>query len=104
MAFTANGLSPAQIQSIIVNALVAHQQALLTLQSIYRWTSGLATADMETAAGLNATDAVTYLSAIADSNAEANLHFTGQPGGSCPAPPESYVYSATQAQVTGPLT
>jgi|ERR1700729_1748606 hypothetical protein len=96
------GLSPAQVQGLIISALQQHRNALALIQNIYKWTSGLAAADFATASGLSSSDAVAYLSAIADGNAEANLHYTGQPGGSYPAPVADYIYSATQAQVIGP--
>lgn len=99
---TTTGLTPAQVQSLIQNAMAAHRNALRTLQDLYGWSSGLAVADMETAAGVSEADATTYLSAIADGNAEANTHFTGTPGGSYPAPSSDYIYAATQNQVIGP--
>jgi len=111
MTATATGLTPAQVQSMIQGALADHRAALRRLQNLYAWTSGLALADMETAAGLSAADASTYLSAVADGNAEANAHFTGQPNpivngvptGGYPVAPSNYIYAATQAQVIGPL-
>lgn len=99
---TATGLSAPQVQNYIQSALAQHRAALRQIQNVYAWTSGLTQADMETAAGLSAADASTYLSAMADANAEANIHFTGAPGGSYPAPASDYVYAATQAQVIGP--
>lgn len=101
---TTTGLSPAQVQNLIQTALLNHERSLVVLQQIYRWSSGITQSDMETAAGVSAADALTYLSALADANAEASTHFTGQPGGAYPAPASSYVYAATQNQVTGPQT
>ena len=101
---TTTGLSPAQVQSLIQTALLNHERALVALQQIYRWSSGLTQSDMETAAGVNAADALTYLSALADANAEASIHFTGAPPGTYPQPASDYVYAATQNQVTGPQT
>jgi hypothetical protein len=102
MTATTTGLSPAQVVSLIQTKLIAHRNALNDLQDLYRWTSGLAVADMETAAGLSAADASTYLSAVADGNAEANTHYNGTPGGAYPAPSSDYIYANTQAQVVGP--
>lgn len=98
----ATGLTQGQVVSIIQQALVAHRAALENLQNIYRWTSGLSVPDMVTATGLSTADATVYLSAIADANAEAQIHFTGLPPGTYPQPASDYVYAATQAQVTGP--
>lgn len=102
MTATATGLSAPQVQNYIQTRLAAHRAALNDIQDLYRWTSGLQVADMATAAGLSTDDASTYLSAVADANAEASMHYTGQPGGSYPAPASNYVYAATQAQVIGP--
>jgi len=57
---------------------------------------------METAAGLSAADALTYLSAVADAAAVASIYSTGQPPGTYPQPASDYVYGATSAQVIGP--
>jgi hypothetical protein len=97
-----NGLSPAQTQGLILSALQQHRNSLILLANIYKWSSGLATADFASATGLSTADAQVYMSAIADGNAEANTHNTGQPGGSYPAPPSNYVYAATQSEVLGP--
>lgn len=102
MTATTTGLSPAQVQSLIQSKLLAHRNALNDLADLYRWSSGLTQADMETAAGVSAADALTYLSAISDGNAEASTHFTGLPPGTYPQPSSAYVYGATQAQVIGP--
>lgn len=99
---TTTGLSPAQVQAQIIAALAAHRNALNVLQNLYRWSSGITATDMATAAGLSPDDAQTYMSAIADANAEANTHYTGQPGGAYPAPVSDYPYAATQSQVIGP--
>jgi hypothetical protein len=99
---TTTGLSPAQVQALIIQALVNHRNALNQLQNLYKWSSGLQVSDMETAAGVSQADATTYLSALADGNAEAVTHFTGLPPGSYPQPASTYVYGATQAQVIGP--
>ena len=98
----ATGLSQAQVVSLIQQALISHRTSLETVQNIFRWTSGLSVSDMVTATGLSTADATVYLSAIADANAEAQIHFTGLPPGTYPQPASDYVYAATQAQVTGP--
>jgi hypothetical protein len=102
MTATATGLTTAQVQSLIQGTLAQHRAALQRVQALYAWTSGLQVADMATAAGLSTADATTYLSAVADANAEANYHYSGAPGGAYPAPTSDYVYGATQAQVIGP--
>lgn len=110
MTAVSTGLSPQQVQGLIISALQQHRNSLALLQNIYKWTSGLATADFAAASGLSTADAVAYLSAIADGNAEANTHYTGQPNpevngvptGAYPVAPSSYNYSATQSQVIGP--
>ena len=96
------GLSPAQVQSLIQSALIGHRAALNRITDLYRWTSGLTLSDMETAAGLSAADAAVYLSAVADANAEVQIHLTGFPPGTYPQPATGYPYSASQAQVIGP--
>lgn len=60
---TTTGLSPAQVQNLIQTALLNHERSLVVLQQIYRWSSGITQSDMETAAGVSAADALTYLSA-----------------------------------------
>jgi hypothetical protein len=97
-----NGLSPAQVQGLILSALQQHRNALTLLQNIYHWSSGLVTADFATATGLSTADAEAYQAAIADGNAEANIHYTGTPGGEYPAPASDYIYASSQAEVLGP--
>jgi hypothetical protein len=99
---TATGLSPSQVVSLIQQGLIMHRKALETMQDLYRWTSTLNVADMATATGLSTADATTYLSAVADANAEAQIHFTGLPPQSYPQPASDYVYATTQVQVIGP--
>lgn len=101
MSVVNNGVSATQNQSSIVGALVAHRAALQRLQQLFAWTSGLSQADMETACGISASDASSYLSAIADANAEAQIHFTGQPPGSYPQAASAYPYGASQTAVIG---
>jgi hypothetical protein len=106
MTATAINLNAAQVQSLVIQRLTALRAAYDGIQDLYRWTSGLAVADMVTFTGLSTADATTYLSAISDAYAESLIHLTGQPnppaGGSYPVAPSSYVYGATQAQVIGP--
>jgi hypothetical protein len=99
---TTTGLSTAQVQSLIQQKLIALRDALADITELHTWTSGLATSDMETAAGLSAADAQTYLSACADAAAVAGIYSTGLPPGSYPQPASAYVYAATSAQVIGP--
>ena len=101
----ATGLSPAQVQTLIQTRLVNLRTAINSIVDLYRWTSGLSATDLATAAGLSQGDAAVYLSAVADANAEAQIHYTGQAPGTypqVPAVPGPYVYSASQAQVIGP--
>jgi len=99
---TTTGLSTSQVQSLIQQKLLTLRNALSDITELHTWTSGLAQADMETAAGLSAADALTYLSAVADAAAVASIYSTGQPPGTYPQPASEYVYGATSAQVIGP--
>jgi hypothetical protein len=93
MTATTTGLTTSQVQSLIQQTLIQHRNALNNIISLYAWTSGLATADMQAAAGL---------SAVADAHAEAILHSTGLPPDTYPQPASSYPYAASQSQVIGP--
>lgn len=97
-----SGLSPAQVQASIVAKLKAHRDALNDINNLFTWASGLAVSDMEAAAGLNASDAQAYMSAIFDAHAEYSFHVTGLPPNTYPQPGSSYPYGASQAQVIGP--
>jgi hypothetical protein len=102
MTAVATNLTPSQVQMLIVSRLTALRDALDNLQDLYRWTSGLAVSDMETAAGVSANDAPIWLAACADANAEAQMHNTGLPPNTYPQPASAYVYGASQAQIIGP--
>lgn len=99
---TATGISQAQVVSIIQQRLLALRAALNAIEDLYRWTSGLSQEDMEAATGLSATDASTYLAAVADANAEAQIHYTGQATTGYPQVTGPYPFVNTQAQVIGP--
>ena len=102
MTAVTTGLQPAQVQALIISKLLAHRNALVDVQNLFKWASGLAVADLATAAGLSTADAQPYLAAMADANAEAQTHFTGLPPNTYPQPGSAYIYAASQAQVTGP--
>lgn len=92
MTAVTTGLSTAQVQMRIISVLLAHRQALNDVQNLYKWSSGLAVADMAAAAGLSTADAQAYMTAIADANAEASIHNTGQPPNTYPQAASSYPY------------
>jgi hypothetical protein len=102
MAAVATGLSPQQIQALIQQRLLALRVAYNSIIDLYRWTSGLAASDLATAAGLSTGDAGTYLSAVSDAYAEAQIHYSGLPPLSYPQPSSDYIYSTSQSQVIGP--
>ena len=96
--FAGGGLTAAQVTVQVQTALANHRAALEALQDLYRWSSGVAQSDLQ-AIGFSAADALTLLAAIADGNAEAELHFTGQPPSTYPQAASTYVYASSQAQV-----
>ena len=98
----ATGLTQAQTLASIQGKLINLRNALSEVSELYGWTSGLAQADMEAAAGLSAGDASTALSAVADANALAQVYATGQPPGTYPQASSAYPYAASQRQVIGP--
>jgi len=97
------GLSQTQVMTLIQQALLAHRNALVTINKLYEWTSGLSAAELAAASGWTEAEAPTVLSAVADGNAEYLIHTTGLPPGSYPQPASGYVYAGSQAQVIGPL-
>jgi hypothetical protein len=90
--------------SVIINVqakLVALRKAFDDIATLYAWSSGVSSADLQ-AIGFSAADAATILSAIADAHAEYLIRTTGQPPGTYPQAASAYVYAASQTQVIGP--
>jgi hypothetical protein len=81
--------------------LSALRAALNDVADEYKWSSGVAAADL-VALGFAQADASAILSAVADAHALALIYETGLPPGTYPQPPSAYVYEASQAAVLGP--
>lgn len=99
--FNADGKTAAQVTQLVQAVLRNHRAALEQCYDLYRWSSGVAAADLA-AIGFAAADAAVLLSAIADANAEYVTYNTGLPPSSYPQPPTAYPYAASQSEVIGP--
>lgn len=102
--FNASNQSAGQIISNVQSKLLSIRIALDGIAELYRWSSGVAAADLQAAPfSMTATDAATLLAAIADAHALALIYTTGLPPASYPQPASAYNYSASQSQVMGSL-
>lgn len=99
--FNATNLTAAAVAQQVQAILRNHRNALEACHDLFRWSSGLTTADL-TAIGFSTADAPVLLAAIADANAEYVLYNTGLPPSTYPQPASSYQYAASQSQVIGP--
>lgn len=96
------GQTQANVLASVQSKLVALRSALDALSSEYKWSSGVAAADLVTL-GFTESDANSILSAIADSNALADYYAVGHPTqGNYPQPASDYVFGASAATVIGP--
>lgn len=95
-------LTPAEVNNLIQQRLIALRSAINGVSDLYGWTSGLAAADLAAASGYSAGDAPTVLSAVADAHALAQIYSTGQPPGTYPQAASAYIYATSQRQVIGP--
>jgi 5,10-methylenetetrahydrofolate reductase len=98
--FNASNLTTGVVAGNVVKVLVDVRDALDAAANLYRWSSGVALADL-VAVGFSSDDAQAILSAIADANAVNDFYLTGQPPPAYPQAASSYVYAASQARVTG---
>jgi hypothetical protein len=94
-------ITQAMTTQLVTQKLGALRAALNGVVELYQWTSGLATADL-VGIGFASADAGDILSAVADSNALAQIDTTGLPPGTYPQPASAYVYAATRARIIGP--
>jgi hypothetical protein len=109
--FNAAGMSATALLNHVGGKLLAHRKALAELADLYKWSSGVSSADLTAqppaGPGLTQPDADALLSAIADARAEYLIHTTGQAPASYPQVPTSapgpYIYETSQNRVIGPL-
>lgn len=102
MTAFATGITPGQILANVQQRLLNLRRALEDAADLQAWAAAISDADMATASGLEAADAGTLKSAIADAAALAALYETGLPPSTYPQPAQAYVYGNSQRQVIGP--
>jgi hypothetical protein len=94
-------ITQAMVNQLVTQKLLALRVALHDVIDLYKWTSGLANADL-VAIGFASADAGDILSAAADANALAQIDATGLPPSTYPQPASAYVYATSRAAVIGP--
>ncbi len=98
-----------QVLNTARSLLAAHRRSLLDVQQYALWTAGISAADLQaiatgTGAPMSSADAGIILAAMADANAEAQIHFTGQAPGTYPQVTGTpYIYAASQVRLIGPF-
>jgi hypothetical protein len=109
--FNAEGMTAQALINHVAQRLLAHREALTKMAELYKWSSGVSSADLTAqppaGPGLAQPDADAILSAIADARAEYLIHTTGQAPATYPQVPTSapgpYIYETSQNRVIGPL-
>lgn len=99
--FNSSQFNTGVVAGSVQQKLIALRNALVSVQELYGWSSGVSAADLE-AIGFSAADANALLSAVADANALAQIYTTGQPPNTYPQAASAYVYASSQRQVIGP--
>lgn len=106
--FNPEGMTAQALINHIAQKLLAHRETLAALAELYKWSSGVSSADLAAmppdGPGMRVADADALLGAIADARAEYLVHTTGQAPGSYPqVAGDPYIYENSQNRVIGPL-
>lgn len=106
--FNAQGMTAQALINHVGSKLLEHRKALAALAELYKWSSGVSSADLTAlppdGPGMKAADADSLLAAIADARAEYLVHTTGQAPATYPQVTGTpYTFENSQNRVIGPL-